>query len=92
MKRPKRLRKNLKKKRRAAVYSAACLVEKRARKSIQQKNKITHSGRKHQPRSSRQISRLPQQLPMCRHSRQCSRPAAILWYLQQAMAELPARR
>lgn len=49
MKRPKRLRKNLKKKRRAAGCSADCLVEKRTRKSIQQKNKITHSGRKHQP-------------------------------------------
>ena len=92
MKGPKRLRKNLKKKRRAAGCSADCLVEKRTRKSTRQKNKITHSGRKHRPRSSRQISRPPQQLLMCRHSRQCSRPAAILWYLQQAMAELPARR
>lgn len=49
MKGPKRLRKNLKKKRRAAGCSADCLVEKRTRKSTRQKNKITHSGRKHRP-------------------------------------------
>ena len=92
MKRPKRLRKNLKKKRSVAGCSVAYLVEKRTRKSTRQKNRTTHSGRRHQPRSSRQISRPLQQLTMCCHGRQCSRPAAILWYLQQAMAELPVRR
>ena len=54
------------------------------------KDKKKHSAE--EPRSSRQISRPLQQLTMCCHGRQCSRPAAILWYLQQAMAELPVRR
>lgn len=84
-------KKNLKKKRRAAGCSADCLVEKGQEKHTTEEQDNPFRQEAPAPKQSADKP-APQQLLMCRHSRQCSRPAAILWYLQQAMAELPARR